>query len=98
MFNGTTSNVIMFIQAMLKYDPEKRITIDEVLNYGYFKDSPLMCLPSLLPSYPELRYPSNIESDIEQSRKRKLQEEEDEETRNQPIGPFNRLDQTESNQ
>ena len=46
---------LRLLNFLFMYDPSKRATADECLQSSYFKEEPVPCNPSLMPSFPQHR-------------------------------------------
>ncbi|KAK7207398.1 kinase-like domain-containing protein [Myxozyma melibiosi] len=56
---GQSSATIDFVNELLVYDPEKRITAREALEHEYFRERPLALDPGLLPTFPPTKQVSD---------------------------------------
>ncbi|KAH7646012.1 hypothetical protein HUG17_1550 [Dermatophagoides farinae] len=55
LFSCVSKAGIRLLNLLLMYDPWKRATADECLQSSYFRESPLPCDPSVMPSFPQSR-------------------------------------------
>ncbi|KAH9392580.1 Cyclin-dependent kinase 10, partial [Tyrophagus putrescentiae] len=55
VFAAASTASVRLLNLLLIYDPRKRATADECLGSSYFKESPLPCDPSVMPSFPQRR-------------------------------------------
>ncbi|KAL1923530.1 uncharacterized protein VTP21DRAFT_8510 [Calcarisporiella thermophila] len=70
-FPNATSETIKFLNALLCYDPKRRLKVWEALKHGYFSEYPRAKEAALLPTYPEIRNKQDhIQRKKEEYRKR----------------------------
>ena len=53
-FPTLTREGLSTLQGLLEFNPKLRMTADEVLLSPYFKEEPLPCAVSLMPSFPSV--------------------------------------------
>ncbi|RKP06518.1 cdc2-related-kinase-like protein [Thamnocephalis sphaerospora] len=54
-FPSVSGNTIDLLHGLLRYDPKRRLTVQQALAHPYFRESPLPSHPSMLPTHPEFR-------------------------------------------
>ncbi|KAK9236223.1 kinase-like domain-containing protein [Lipomyces kononenkoae] len=59
VLRGQSRATIEFVNDLLTYDPDKRITAKAALQHQYFEERPKAMDPGLLPTFPEVRSFSN---------------------------------------
>lgn len=54
-FPWLTDSGVRLLNFLFMYDPSKRATAEDCLDFSYFKEPPLPCDPELMPSFPQHR-------------------------------------------
>ncbi|XP_059477557.1 cyclin-dependent kinase 10 [Neocloeon triangulifer] len=54
-FSTLSAAGLRLLNFLFMYDPMKRATAEECLQSSYFKDAPLPCSPSMMPTFPQHR-------------------------------------------
>ncbi|KAK9369770.1 kinase-like domain-containing protein [Lipomyces kononenkoae] len=85
VLRGQSRTTIEFVNELLTYDPDKRITAKAALRHKYFEERPKALDPGLLPTFPEVRSFSNTNNRHDSNR---WEEDKSDECEDEPFKPI----------